>query len=100
MGADGQASAYAVLAHQVGRRNVLPFMVHPPLEFRGSSFKEHQGEEFLFVHEGCVEVDFGSERIILQRGDALQFNAQKPHRVRSCGDQLAHLLVVVEAGQD
>ena len=55
------------------------------------------GEEFLFVHEGAVEVDFMNERVILQRGDALHFNANKPHRLRSVGEVQAQLLVVVHS---
>jgi len=34
---------------------------------------------------------------LLQRGDALHFNAQKPHRVRSVGEVQAQLLVVVHS---
>jgi mannose-6-phosphate isomerase-like protein (cupin superfamily) len=64
------------------------------------TFKEHLGEEFLFVHEGQVEVDFMNERVILERGDALHFNAQKPHRLRSVGDVQAQLLVVVHSAED
>ena len=95
-----QGSSYAVLAHQVSDRNLLPFMMFPPPEFAGTTFKEHVGEEFLFVHEGRVEVDFMSERVILERGDALHFNAQKPHRLRSVGEVQAQLLVVVHSEQD
>ena len=58
------------------------------------------GEEFLFVHEGRVEVDFMTETVILERGDALHFNAQKPHRLRSLGDVQAQLLVVVHSEPD
>lgn len=36
-----------------------------------------------------------NERVILERGDALYFNAQTPHRLRSLGPQPAQLLVVV-----
>jgi len=92
-----QGSSYAVLAHQVSDRNLLPFMVFPPPEFAGTTFKEHGGEEFLFVHEGSVEVDFLNESVILERGDALHFNAQKPHRLRSVGGVQAQLLVVVHS---
>lgn len=95
-----QASSYAVLAHQVSDRNLLPFMVFPPPEFAGTTFKEHVGEEFLFVHEGSVEVDFLNESVILERGDALHFNAQKPHRLRSLGEVQAQLLVVVHSEQE
>ncbi len=88
---------YAVLAHQVSERSLLPFIIYPPAEFSDKTFKEHLGEEFLFVHEGQVEVDFMNERVILERGDALHFNAQKPHRIRSVGEVQAQLLVVVHS---
>jgi transcriptional regulator with XRE-family HTH domain len=91
---------YAVLAHQVSERSLLPFIIYPPAEFTDKTFKEHLGEEFLFVHEGQVEVDFMSERVILERGDALHFNAQKPHRLRSVGPVQAQLLVVVHSGEE
>ncbi len=97
LSANDQAPGYAVLAHQVSERSLLPFIIYPPREFTDKSFKEHLGEEFLFVHEGQVEVDFMNERIILERGDALHFNAQKPHRLRSVGEVQAQLLVVVHS---
>ncbi|WP_130901420.1 XRE family transcriptional regulator [Pseudomonas sp. Sample_23] len=90
-------SKYALLAHQVSDRNLLPFLVFPPFEFAGTAFKEHVGEEFLFVHEGSVEVDFLNESVVLERGDALHFNAQKSHRLRSVGEAQAQLLVVVHS---
>ncbi|MDG9883400.1 helix-turn-helix domain-containing protein [Pseudomonas putida CSV86] len=91
----GEGPGYAVLANQIGQRSLLPFLISPPMDFSDSTFKEHLGEEFLFVHEGRVEVDFMNERVILERGDALYFNAQTPHRLRSLGEQPAQLLVVV-----
>ncbi|HYQ50603.1 MAG TPA: cupin domain-containing protein, partial [Pseudomonas sp.] len=54
----------------------------------------------LFVHEGQVEVDFMNERVLLQQGDALHFNAQTPHRLRSVGERPAQLLVVVHDSAD
>ena len=76
-GDDGPA--YASLAQQIGARALLPFIVHPPRDFSHSTFKEHLGEEFIFVHEGQVEVDFMNQRIILERGDALH----STHRSRT-----------------
>ncbi|MHA6195629.1 helix-turn-helix domain-containing protein [Pseudomonas wadenswilerensis] len=93
-GSDG-SPGYAVLANQIGQRSLLPFLISPPMDFSDSTFKEHLGEEFLFVHDGRVEVDFMNERVILERGDALYFNAQTPHRLRSLGESPAQLLVVV-----
>ncbi|MFV3291446.1 helix-turn-helix domain-containing protein [Pseudomonas sp. NY11955] len=92
---DGQGPGYAALTSQVGQRSLLPFLIQPPSEFSDPTFKEHQGEEFLFVHAGQVEVDFMNERVLLEQGDALHFNAQTPHRLRSVGGTPAQLLVVV-----
>ena len=90
---------YAVLAHQVSERSLLPFIIYPPAEFTDKTFKEHLGG-VLFVHEGQVEVDFMNERVLLERGDALHFNAQKPHRIRSVGEVQAQLLVVVHSAEE
>lgn len=95
----GHGPGYAVLTSQVGQRSLLPFLIQPPSEFSDPTFKEHEGEEFLFVHAGQVEVDFMSERVLLEAGDALHFNAQTPHRLRSVGQQQAQLLVVVQGGE-
>lgn len=60
--------------------------------FESLDVQEHLGE-FIFVHEGQVEVDFANQRIILERGDALHFNAPEaaPHPL--LGETQAELLV-------
>lgn len=89
--------SYASLVKMVGERQLLPFMLYPKAEFNHSTFKEHMGEEFLFVHRGQIEIDFMTERVTLNAGDALHFDAKKPHRIRSSGPSRAELLVVVDS---
>lgn len=91
------APAHVPLARHIGQRALLPFLVYPPRSFGHSAFKEHVGEEFIFVVRGRVEVDFGDERQTLDEGDALHFNAQKSHRLRTVSDEQAELLVVVHS---
>ncbi|MFR0673045.1 helix-turn-helix domain-containing protein [Enterobacterales bacterium AW_CKDN230030176-1A_HGKHYDSX7] len=93
------ASTHVPLARHIGQRALLPFMVYPPRSFGHSAFKEHFGEEFVYVHRGSVEVDFGTERLILEEGDALHFNAQKSHRIRTVSKTQAELLVVVHSSE-
>ncbi|MBI6703484.1 helix-turn-helix domain-containing protein [Pseudomonas viridiflava] len=95
----GAAATHVALAKHIGQRALLPFMVYPPQSFAHSAFKEHLGEEFVYVHRGSVEVDFGSERLILEEGDALHFNAQKSHRIRTVSETQAELLVVVHSSE-
>lgn len=96
---DNDESAYVVLTRQVGKRKQLPFMLYPDAEYSGKAFKEHFGEEFMFVHKGTIEVDFDSELITLHCGDSLAFHGQKPHRIRSLGDVQAEVLVVIHSDE-
>ncbi|TCF98646.1 DNA-binding protein [Paraburkholderia strydomiana] len=88
---------YEVLAARAGHKRLLPFMISPAKDFAVSEFKEHDGEEFLFVHRGKIEIDFASHKVALSAGDAVYFNAQIPHRMRSVGAQIAEVLLVVSA---
>lgn len=52
------------------------------------------------MHCGTVEVDFGTERLTLEVGDALHFNAQKAHRIRTISEEKAALLVFVHSTEE
>ncbi|UXY16014.1 XRE family transcriptional regulator [Chitiniphilus purpureus] len=93
-GQPGKA-VYEGIATQVAHKRLLPFMMYPPTDLTTSAFKEHPGEELLFVHQGRVEVVFPDRSIELAVGDVIHFNAQIPHRIRSLGDEAAQVLIVV-----
>lgn len=94
-----QGISYSSLTDRVGVRQILPFVIRPQAEFSDAAFKEHFGEEFVFVHRGKIEVDLGSERLQLSTGDSLHFSAQIPHRIRRLEDENTELLIVV-VGED
>lgn len=96
----GGKGGYASIAADVGPKRLLPFMVYPPADFVASAFKEHAGDEFLFVHSGAVEIEFPDETVRLEVGDSLYFNAMTPHRVRSVGPTQAEILLVVSNTPD
>jgi mannose-6-phosphate isomerase-like protein (cupin superfamily) len=60
-----------------------PFMltVHPEHVDPAKVF-EHPGEEFIFVMEGSCEYVVGDEKYLLEPGDSLYFDANKPHAPR------------------
>lgn len=87
--------AYEGIATQLGRKKLLPFMMYPPRDFAASGFKEHAGEELMFVHKGKVEVVFAGQSVQLAVGDSVYFDARIPHRVRSLGATQAEVLIVV-----
>lgn len=83
------------IAAEVAPKRMLPFVAYPSADFAASAFKEHEGEEFLFVHRGSIELAFPHETVQLGEGDSVYFNALIPHRMRSTGTVQAQVLVVV-----
>jgi len=81
-------------------KRMLPFVVYPATDFGASAFKEHEGEEFLFVHSGSIEVAFPAVTYQLEAGDSLYFNALIPHKIRTVGPVQAEVLVVVSHDEE
>jgi transcriptional regulator with XRE-family HTH domain len=92
---DVSGSAYEVLAVRAGHKQMLPFLIRPSKDFAVTDFKEHEGEEFLFVHRGKIEMEFATHKVELATGDSIYFNAQIPHRIRSVDASVAEVLLVV-----
>jgi transcriptional regulator with XRE-family HTH domain len=93
----GTQPRYEGIATQRSGKTLLPFVIFPPADFSTSPFKEHDGEELLFVHRGEVEVAFAGQTVQLAAGDSVMFDARIPHRTRSVGAEQAEVLVVVSA---
>ncbi|MER5349284.1 XRE family transcriptional regulator [Kitasatospora sp. NPDC002551] len=89
------STRYEGIATGLAGKQMVPFMMHPPLEPAGAPFKSHAGEEFLFVHEGTAELEFPERTVALAPGDSVYFNAALPHRCRSTGERPAAILVVI-----
>lgn len=88
------------IASGASAKKMLPFVLYPAADFSASAFKEHEGEEFLFVHAGSIEVAFPTSTVELGTGDSLYFNALVPHRIRTVGPVQAEVLVVVSNDSD
>lgn len=68
--------------------------VNAHTEHRGVGYR-HQGEEFVFVLSGSVEVGVGKHCNQLGTGESLLFNSDIKHKIRNPGDRPAELLVVI-----
>jgi quercetin dioxygenase-like cupin family protein len=66
-----------------------PKKKHEMVEFK------HDGEEFVHVLEGRVEVQVGKEPNVLKKGDSCHFNSSIPHQLRNLSTKKSKLLVVV-----
>jgi quercetin dioxygenase-like cupin family protein len=56
---------------------------------------QHEGEEFVFVMEGRVEILVGEEKHVIKKGGTLHFNSALKHNLKNLSSTAAKLLVVV-----
>lgn len=83
------------LGHAKTDRVMEPFhIVLAPGDEAGAP-SSHEGEEFLLVTAGQVEILLGGERHVLSAGDSIHYNSVVPHRVAACGETPATLAAVL-----
>jgi transcriptional regulator with XRE-family HTH domain len=51
----------------------------------------HNGEEFIHILKGVVEIRVGTDRHLLKEGDSLHFRSQEPHTMKNIGDGPARM---------
>ncbi|AZK97813.1 cupin domain-containing protein [Streptomyces sp. SID5473] len=88
-------SRYEGIALRAGTKRMTPFMLYPPHDADPLPFRDHPGEEFLFVHEGEIELYFPAKSVTLGPGDSAYFKATAPHKVGSLGTERAAVLLLV-----
>jgi transcriptional regulator with XRE-family HTH domain len=54
----------------------------------------HEGQEMAFVLEGTSEFYYDGQTYIVEAGDAMYFDSDRPHMTRSIGSKQARVLVV------
>ncbi|HQO02621.1 MAG TPA: cupin domain-containing protein [Spirochaetota bacterium] len=89
--------SYESLAPDKINRSMEPFLVTlEPMERKGAPYS-HEGEEFIFVLEGRIEVQLDTYTDVLEAGDSIYYDSTVPHRV-SCLDEVpAKILAVIYA---
>ncbi len=90
----GHGYEYESLAPNKKDRTMEPFVVtlHPASADKPST---HDGQEFIYVLEGEMEVLVGEKREILGPGDAVYYDSTSNHLVRASGDKPARILAVL-----
>ncbi|MEA1969053.1 MAG: cupin domain-containing protein [Thermodesulfobacteriota bacterium] len=77
-------------------RHMEPFFVEIlPESAREKKLSSHEGEEFIAVQKGCVEIIYGKETYILNEGDSVYYNSVVPHYVSCSGDEKAEIYAVI-----
>lgn len=55
----------------------------------------HEGEEFIYVLNGVVEINYGKNTYILEEGDSIYYDSIVAHHVHAAADNKARILGVV-----
>ena len=88
--------SFSSLARQKSDRHMDPFLVEVmPASENDQSFSSHEGEEFIYVLKGQVEVKYGKETHVLAPGDSIYYDSIVDHKVTALEDDKALVLAVV-----
>ena len=91
-----QNMIYHSLAKQKAGRHMEPFVIDiNPDEIKDFQLSAHEGEEFIFVMSGEVEIAYGKETYILHEGDSIFYDSIVKHHVHGASGKAAKILAVV-----
>lgn len=84
------------LAEGRASRHMDPFIITiSPSGETDHELSQHEGEEFLYGIEGCIEIEYGKEVYVLHPGESIYYDSIVPHQVRAHQEQAAKFLAVV-----
>jgi quercetin dioxygenase-like cupin family protein len=91
-----KAYRYQTLTPGADQKHLSAFLVkidpkkdHPMVDYN------HEGEEFIYVLEGKIEVIVGENRNVISKGKSVHFNSAITHKLNNLSNEEAKLLVVI-----
>jgi transcriptional regulator with XRE-family HTH domain len=88
--------SYEALGFEKKDRHMEPFIVIlEPATVKASKTSVHDGEEFIFVLEGEMEVILGNHTDVLYPGDSIYYDSNIPHRVQCHQGKVTKILAVL-----
>ena len=86
---------YESLAPYKKDRHMEPFLVTLQPAVTEEERSTHDGQEFIFVLTGSMEVRLGEEIHVLDPGDAIYYDSTVPHLVKCHGQETTRILAVL-----
>ncbi|MDH6357823.1 cupin domain-containing protein [Parabacteroides sp. PF5-9] len=88
---------YHALSQDKSGRHMEPFLIDVLPTEEGVDFvlSTHEGEEFIYVLEGVIEIIYGKNTYILEEGDSIYYDSIIAHHVHAAADSKAKILGVV-----
>ena len=95
---DKEGLEFHALAVNKRDRNMEPFVidVHPAAENK-FELSSHEGEEFIYVLAGALEINYGKKTYRVETGDSIYYDSIVPHHVHAADNKDARILAVIYA---
>ena len=88
--------SYESLGFDKKDRHMEPFLIQlEPATVKSEKLSTHDGEEFIFILEGEMEVILGTHKDILYAGDCIYYDSNMPHKVQCHGEIPTRILAVI-----
>jgi electron transfer flavoprotein alpha subunit len=69
---------------------IEPHHDHKPVAYK------HEGEEFIFVMEGDLQLTLGRQMHVLKKGESIHFHSNIPHKLKSLSAEMTRCLVILD----
>ncbi|MDR2314580.1 MAG: XRE family transcriptional regulator [Spirochaetaceae bacterium] len=89
----GRGHYFHALAADKSSRHMEPFIVNMEHD-EDQPKSSHEGEEFIYVLEGTIQVEYGKDSYTINQGDSIYYDSIVPHRVFSSGGPAGILAVI------
>jgi len=86
--------SYQSLTPEAGPEGLAAMKIIFPADRGETEYKEHEGEEWIYVLSGRLRLMLGGEATVLEPGDAAYFDGLMPHRWDVLGDEEVEMLMV------
>lgn len=87
---------YHSLSKSKADRHMEPFIIDvAATEDSEFVLSSHEGEEFIMVMEGIMEISYGKNSYLLEEGDSIYYDSIVPHHVHAYEGKAAKILAVI-----
>ncbi len=93
-----QSYGYATLTRPgTGGHIMQPFLLSFDPQTPAGAPISHDGQEFVFILDGTIELTYDSRKHLLEKGDSAYIDASKPHTFHGVGTTVAKMIAVVSS---
>jgi len=88
--------SYHALSQDKSGRHMEPFIIDVESSQEADFlFSTHEGEEFIYVITGTIEINYGKNVYVLNEGDSIYYDSIVAHHVHAASGSTAKILGVI-----